>query len=491
MADHPLRAIRRAGVPLAVFETADPAATVIGCVKALNGRAETTPIMEWDVVRALRGVNKLGQDVVQEIAPEGPIQTGNPTECLSLLASKAPRDSIVFFHNAHRFLENESVAQAVWNLRDSFKGTHCTWIGLAPAVSLPAELKQDVVLISEPLPNAAEVEAIVNSICQDAALDPAKIESKENVIDTLLGLSAFSAEQVLAMSITKEGIDRDSLWERKRKMVEQTPGLSVWRGGETFADVGGCENVKQFLSDILRGRKAPRAIGFIDEIEKVMAGSGSDSSGVAQDYLRTLLTFMQDKEAAGVIFIGPPGAAKSAVAKAAGNEANIPTVSIDLGGMKGSLVGESERRLRTALQVVDAISSGSTLFIATCNSIGVLPPELRRRFTFGTFFFDLPTAAEREKIWGIYEKKYELEGPRPPDDGWTGAEIRQCCQIAWRLKRPLTYAAGFIVPVARAAADQINGLRKQASGRFISANVPGVYQFTEQATAGGRVFGSN
>jgi hypothetical protein len=44
---------------------------------------------------------------------------------------------------------------------------------------------------------------------------------------------------------------------------------------------------------------------------------------------------------------------------------------------------------------VDAVAQeGRMLFIATCNSIASLPPELRRRFTLGTFFFDLPTALE-------------------------------------------------------------------------------------------------
>jgi hypothetical protein len=33
------------------------------------------------------------------------------------------------------------------------------------------------------------------------------------------------------------------------------------------------------------------------------------------------------------------------------------------------------------------------------------------------------------------------------------------------------------VPVARSAADQIERLRQQASGRFLSASQPGVYEF--------------
>ena len=37
-----------------------------------------------------------------------------------------------------------------------------------------------------------------------------------------------------------------------------------------------------------------------------------------------------------------------------------------------------------------------------------LPPELRRRFTLGTFFFDLPLREERKAIWDIYFKNWNL-----------------------------------------------------------------------------------
>jgi hypothetical protein len=134
-------------------------------------------------------------------------------------------------------------------------------------------------------------------------------------------------------------------------------------------------------------------------------------------------------------------------------------------------------RLRAALQVVDAISQGRSLWIATCNSITSLPPELRRRFTLGTFFFDLPDVEERELIWKIYREKWVLSGDQPEDEGWTGAEIKECCRKAWRLRLSLGESASYIVPVSRSAADQIESLRRQASGRFLSASRAGVYTF--------------
>jgi SpoVK/Ycf46/Vps4 family AAA+-type ATPase len=284
------------------------------------------------------------------------------------------------------------------------------------------------------------------------------------------------------MSITKEGIDTSTLWARKQKAIEQTAGLSVWKGGEKFADIGGCENAKEFFGSLIKGKRAPRCIVFVDEIEKAV-GSQQDTSGTSQAMLGTMLRWMQDKAVTGCILIGPAGCAKSAISKAVGNEANIPTIEFDLSAMKGSLVGESEGKLRGAIATVDAIGQGRVMVLATCNSIGNLPPELRRRFNLGTFFFDLPTVVERQAIWKIYRQKYSLKDALPEDSNWTGAEIRQCCDVADRLGISLKDAANYVVPVARSAAEVIENLRKQASGRFLSASYKGVYQFDQKTIA--------
>src|SRR5438132_13093932 len=135
---------------------------------------------------------------------------------------------------------------------------------------------------------------------------------------------------------------------------------------------------------------------------------------------------------------GSPGAAKSAVGKAAGATAGIPTVAFDLSAMQNSLVGGSGEQLRAALQVVDAISQGRSLWIATCNSITSLPPELRRRFTLVTVCFDLPSAEERKAIWNIYLPKWSLTGEVPDDKGCTGADINGCGREACRWQMAVT-----------------------------------------------------
>jgi SpoVK/Ycf46/Vps4 family AAA+-type ATPase len=167
------------------------------------------------------------------------------------------------------------------------------------------------------------------------------------------------------------------------------------------------------------------------------------------------------------------------ISKAAGNTGGIPTIGFDLSAMKNGIVGSSGERLRTALSIIDAVSGGRSLWLATCNSIASLPPELRRRFTLGTFFFDLPSPEEREAIWAIYTAKYQVGGPRPQDDNWTGAEVKECCRKAYRLRMSLEESAAYIVPVARSASDQIESLRQQSSGKYISASHLGVYEYNK------------
>ena len=468
----------KAGVPLVMIETADCQSSLVEIVASRNGKAEDKPILRWDLVRGLNPANKVAVDICNELndGNDPAIATGNPVECLRKL-DKIPEGSIVCMFGADKIVTEPVVRQAIWNLRDSFKSTSKMLVLLAPiGTKLSNDIKDDVVVIEHALPNEEKLEAKAKSLVEDAGLPVPSKEIMAKTVDATLGLSEFAAEQVIAMSISKKGIDVDNLWNRKRKAIEQTEGLSVWKGGESFADIGGCDNAKTFFGSLIKGKRAPRCIVFVDEIEKAV-GSQQDTSGTSQAMLGCMLRWMQDKQVTGCILIGPAGCAKSAISKAVGNEANIPTIEFDLSAMKGSLVGESEAKLRGAIATVDAIGQGRVMVLATCNSIGNLPPELRRRFSLGTFFFDLPSDEERKAIWKIYRAKYGMKDTLPNDKNWTGAEIRQCCDVADRLGVSLVDAANYVVPVARSAAEVIENLRKQASGRFLSASFKGVYQY--------------
>jgi adenylate kinase family enzyme len=401
---------------------------------------------------------------------------------------------MLFVHNAAKVAEAAGLPwiQGVWNLRDQFKQDRRTLILLGRDSAVPAELEGDVVTLDEELPSAMELRAIVRATDKAASefvsgRPEASDSTVEQAVEAIQGLAAFPAEQAIAMAVRPDGIDLNHLWEVKRSMIEDTPGLSCWRGGEKFEDIGGLENAKRYCSQLIQGRKRYGAVVFIDEIEKLMAGStGSDTSGVSQGFLQVLLTYMQDHNVSGMIFVGHPGAGKSMLGKALGSEAGVPTIALDTNAMKSSLVGSSEQRIRSAMKVITAVSNERPLFVATCNAIANLPPELRRRFTAGTFFFDLPTHGEREIIWDHYIEQFNLDADQnlPNDVNWTGAEIRSCCQGAWERNVSLIDASEFVVPVAKADPERIERLRKEAAGRYISASESGTYKMVEKAKAG-------
>ena len=220
----------------------------------------------------------------------------------------------------------------------------------------------------------------------------------------------------------------------------------------------------------------------------------------------------------GVLLLGVPGTGKSAFAKALGHETGRPTLTLDVGTLMGSLVGETERRVRDALRAVDAMapcivfvdelekalggSSGAStdsgvgarllgsllswlndhesdaFFVGTSNDVRRLPPELTRAERFdGTFFLDLPGRAEKDVIWTLSLARFALDPAqrKPSDRDWTGAEIKACCRLAALLEIPLLDAAQNVVPVATTAGESIESLRNWASGRCLDADRPGLY----------------
>jgi len=485
-------AARRVSTPIIAITTPDPASAIETISGALNGSA---PKFCWDVSQGLLGMTQEAAVYVEELIgadTNRQAATQEPHDTL-VIARRLPPNSVVFFCNAHRFLDpaksgSELVVQAIWNLRDLFKADRRTLVLLAPDLELPVELQHDVRIIDEPLPSDTQIQTIIAEQFTAAQQNVPDLPSPDEptlhaAIDALRGVAAFPAEQITAENLTPTGLLIDGLWDAKRALIEQSPGLSIWRGQERFEDLKGLANIKSFLTRIINGQQPPRVVVVMDEFEKMMAGSrGGDMSGTSQKMHGTLLSFMEDTGAAGLIAFGVSGAGKTAVAKALGAEAGGMTIQCNVSAMEGSLVGESVKNLRAALKVIRAVSGGRALFYAACNGLATISPELLQRFSFGTFFFDLPTEEERGSIWDLYEAKNGLPAQeRPRDEGWVGRNIKQCCELATRLQSTLIEASRYIVPAGRAAAADIQKMREQANGNFINASHPGVY-LIEHAT---------
>jgi SpoVK/Ycf46/Vps4 family AAA+-type ATPase len=171
---------------------------------------------------------------------------------------------------------------------------------------------------------------------------------------------------------------------------------------------------------------------WIDELEKVFAGSGPDSAsadaGVSSRLLASFLSWMQERKPA--VFVA-----------------------------------------------------------ATCNNVTVMPPELIRKGRFDELFFvDLPSTAERKQIFSIQLTKrkrnpagYDLDQVAAAAQGFSGAEIESAVQTAlyaaFARKQELSNedlltALSSTVPLSITRAEEIAQLRAWAKDRAVWASLP-------------------
>jgi hypothetical protein len=488
------KAARRVSTPLLAVRTFDALSTLNG-IKSLFTKATMPPVIQWDCITGFSPKSDTGGKLLnQALADSGTQQelTASLPDALRVCMAM-DEDAIILLLNTHLFWSEPSVIQSVWNLRDRFKTQGNMLVMLCASGSiLPAELTNDVLVLDEPLPSVSVLETVIKDTFEYAKFPVPDAEVLRLGCDALIGLPLFPAEQSTAMcldtatdSATKGKLDIDGLWTRKRQTINQTRGLSITSGKEKLEEVGGLENFKQFMHQLLTGRDAPKCIIFSDEIEKAFAGTGTDSSGTKTELTGHMLSWTTENDMPGVLALGVPGAGKTQIAKALAAHYGIPFITFNLAAMQDSLVGNSGMYLRAATATVDAVSSGKALWLATCNSIGALPPELRARFKDGTFFFDAPDAQERASIWAIHRAKFEVPEAdiTPEDEGWTGREIRECCSKAYRMRLSLSESSKYIVPVTVSSAGIIDALREQSTGKYLSASEPGIYAYKGHPSA--------
>lgn len=488
---------RNRGVPLLTLVTADEYMLEASLVEWYEdytpkpGMPPKPALIGWDCVEGPTALNKEAKVALKKMAGDlDPESLLNPVELL-IAAKNLPEGSVLVMRGAHKILENWPACQAINNLRDHFKTDFRQLYLLGPDFRLPPELAKNVAELEELLPDEDSRSNIITTMCSENEQKVPKDLPK--IVRATHGLPPFTIEQSAALSIVKGNIDLKTLWRRWRQAVNAVKGLKVLNSSFTFNDIGGLAGFKQFAKLLMNGLEPPDCILFIDELEKALAGAGGggfgDSSGVSQDILGTFLSWMEENNATGLISVGPPGAGKSLGAQALGSVGDIPTIAFDVGGLKGSYVGESEQNARDAMRTIKSVAK-RTFWIATCNSLAGLPPELKRRFRYGIWYFDLPNEEERAAIWKIHLKRTGItSGSIPDDDGWTGAEIRTCCDLAKQLDIPPEEAATWISPVSASMKDTIEKLRNQAEGsRWLSASAPGVFSREMKTTKATRKF---
>ena len=476
---------RDVSVPLVALRTPDPGAAIEALQSVVvTDKDQPGPVVRWDCVRGVAAMNRSWEPVARAL---GGANAVNPVEVMMKAETGLPAYGALFMMGLGELLNQSGaydIRQAFWNLRTPLKGQHRTIVAMMPFGGVPLQLEHDVLLLDDPLPAVEELGMIVKQQFANAKLAVPATDVVSRATDALSGLAAFEAENAVALSLCASGMDWTALRARHRTMIEATKGLTVWQGGETFAQVGGLRQFIRFMRQFLgAGVYRPGAVIMIDEVEKCLAGVKGDLTGISQDYLAVLLSYMQDGQVPGILLCGHPGTGKSLLVKATGGEAGVPLVRLDLGAMQGSLVGESQAAIRHALKVCTAVSQGRPLIIATANSVAVLPPELINRFKW-RFFVDLPDAEEKATIWPVHLAKrgLDVKQVRPDDTDWNGREVEQCTETAKQLKVSLIEASQYVVPIAQSSAEAIELRRREATGRYLSASKPGVYGHEVQET---------
>jgi ATPase family associated with various cellular activities (AAA) len=278
-------------------------------------RRENWTLATWDVDRGLA--------LVGHEAPAGAVPgTADPLAAIRSLGALATPDgtALLVLRNFHRFLNNAEIVQALDTRVVAGRQARTFVVILAPVIQLPVELERQFVVVEHDLPGRGQLEQIARGV----AVEPGELPEGDGltaVLDAAAGLTRVEAENAFSLSLVRHGrLAPDVLWDLKGRALKQAGLLTLHRGGESFADLGGLEALKGFCTRALR----PGRPGGV--------------------------------RARGLLLLGVPGTGKSAFAKALGHETGRPTLVLDIGALMGSLVGETERRVREALRAVDAMA---------------------------------------------------------------------------------------------------------------------------------------
>ena len=396
-------------------------------------KAESWNLVTWNIDQGFTGTDTIASDPLSAVKAIGNLDN-----------SETPL--LVVLQNFHRFLGSIEIVQTLERQIQDGKTTRTFVIVLSPVVQIPVELEKLFTVIEHELPNKEQLKQIATEIIADDEL-PDDV-TLHRVINAAAGMTRLEAENAFSLSIVEhDSLSPETIWQLKSNMLKQSSALSLYRG--EVPTLGGLDNLTHFCN-------------------------------------RALTSTGHNEKAKGVMLLGISGSGKSAFCKRLGHLVHRPTLVLDVGGLMGSLVGQTESALRKALKQIEAMSpcvvmideiekaittggndggvstrilgtilqwlndrESDSFVVCTANDISKLPPELCRAERFdGIFFVDLPDRSAKDQIWSIYEREYGLENPKHPDDeGWTGAEIKACCRLSKLLDVSLIEAALNIVPV--------------------------------------------
>lgn len=388
-------------------------------------------------------------------------------------------------------------------------------------------------------------EEVIDYVIRPNLVDAAELdESDENlqaVYEACRGMPTEFIKTVVGQSLRQVGhVDSGFIAQQKASLLANQLGVTVRRPSLTFQDLGGLEGVKQKVYQSLVGsRLAHWIVETYDSkqpsLAERMSAACREFAAKRESWISTDAPVEQVVEVArrlvnypprGVLLYGVEGSGKSALAEATAGQLGWPLVSLQVSDFLNKFVGSSEENFANILRFVEKVSpciffidevekmfagaknpNGSGVeshiqgqflswaqdqrcgayIMMTCNDVRVFvdsPELIRSGRCDATFFFDIPTAEERTKIWTIYRQKFGIPESfeTPKSEGWTGANVVECCRTALEQGSTLLEAARQVRPPG--AAGPVTAKRQIAKDQQYLSAATGRY-YAEALTAEG------
>ena len=397
------------------------------------------PVYVWSVTT---GLGRVGGAVLYNSDP--------PEQALANI-SAIQGNAIFLLKDFSRYCDNDRISRRLRDLADGCRTAKRAIVILAASMALPAELVADATPFQLGLPSAEELVGVVRRTLAELTTQNVPngldVTAVVQLAKNLAGLSEDEALRVLRQCVLARGrVDAGLLadvLEGKRQALHTDGLLETVKRDASFGDVAGLQHLREWIAK----RKS------------ALTPEGQRFGLVAPK---------------GILITGVQGCGKSLAARAVAGEWGYELARLDAGALYDKYVGESEKRLRKALDLaqklapvvlwIDEIekafaSAGSSgdadaglsqrllatlltwmqdresgvFLAATSNNITVLPPEMLRKGRFDEIFFvDLPTGGTRAALFMLHLKKrgrdpgaFDVMKLAAASEGFSGAEIEQ------------------------------------------------------------------
>lgn len=431
--------------------------------------------------------------------------TSEPLNAIEALEKiqNSEKPGFYIFKDLSEILSDNEIQRRIKNVYSAFRGRNKFLILLGAKFTLPLELNKDITLVDYKLPEINEIRFLVDDYFSALSKRGVEIKLNEDELDQVYtSLKGFTSAEI-RFSLNKacvglKSLDKNiliKLHDEKEQLARKDGVLEYVRGSETIEDVGGLENLKEWLvkrrklftpEAIAAGLRPPRGLLMMG-----ISGCGKSLSVKAISALWNLPLFRLDMNK---VYSGAYGTPEGTFFRAIKNIEAVAPAILWIDEIEGGISSSTAKDGSTGSHIFSAFltwmqEKSSDVFVAaTANRIDLLPAEIIRKGRFDqVFFIDLPNDSEREHIFKVHLQKrkndlskFDLPLLSVATEFWNGAEIESAVEAAMieafsrneEMNQDDLYTIiRNTVPLSRTMAEQIKFIKNWASERAVSASL--------------------